>query len=162
MGKVQRKHNKGTIMHTINTVFDNLSPTEIDYVKARANARSDSQACRDAGVSRGWLRDRDNQDLLERALVFKADVTYRAQLILEEAVEEAARVKAGGLHVRDERIKQAAATEILDRRFGRPTQRQEVTGKDGNPMKIEVEYVNAPYPDAGVSSGTGDNSSESE
>ena len=38
----------------------------------------------------------------------------------------------------------------------------EHTGKDGNPMKIEVEYVNAPYPDAGVSSGTGDNSSESE
>lgn len=124
-------------MYDIKAVFDGLDPREIEYVKARANAKSDSEACRVAGFSRGWLFQHNAPDLYERALAFKADVTYRAQTILEEAVEEAARVKAGGLKARDERVKQAAATEILDRRFGKPTQRNEVTGKDGGTIVVK-------------------------
>jgi uncharacterized protein (DUF1778 family) len=122
----------------INAIFDNLDTREIEYVKARANAKSDREACKIAGVSRGWLRNRDSEDLLKRATAFKADVTYRAQMILEQAVEEAAQVKANGLRVRDEHIRQSAATEILDRRFGKPTQRSEVT----LPGTIVVKLVN--------------------
>jgi vacuolar-type H+-ATPase subunit H len=118
-------------------IFADLNEREIDYVKARANAKSNRQALRDANLSQGWLQNRDAENLYERAMAFKADVTYRAQEILDSAVEEAARVKAGGLKARDERIKQAAATEILDRKFGKPTQRQEVTGKDGGVIVVE-------------------------
>ena len=144
-----------------NNIFDGLSEREIDYVKARANAKSNRQALRDASLSQGWLSNRDADDLYDRAMAFKVDMVYRAQEILDAAVEEAARVKAGGLKARDDRIKQAAATEILDRKFGKPTQRNELTGKDGSPVKIEVEYVNTPYPVTGVPSGAGDNSAES-
>jgi hypothetical protein len=121
----------------INAIFDNLDTREIEYVKARANAKSDREACKIAGVSRGWLSNRDSEDLLKRATAFKADVTYRAQMILEQAVEKAAQVKVDGLESNDKHIKQAAATEILDRRFGRPTQRQELTGKDGGAIVVE-------------------------
>lgn len=130
-------------MSQFNAIFDNLDSREIDYVKARANAKSDREACLLAGVSRGWLSSRNAHNLFERAMAFKADVTYRAQEILDSAVEEAARVKANGLKARDERVKQAAATEILDRRFGKPTQKQEVTGADGNALEIIVKYVDA-------------------
>ena len=44
-------------------------------------------------------------------------------MILSEAVEEAAKVKIAGLKVRDERIKQAVATEIIDREPGATTPR---------------------------------------
>lgn len=125
-------------MREIKTVFDNLDAREIDYVKARANAKSDSDACRKAGVSRGWLFQHNAPDLFERAMAFKADVTYRAQMILEEAVEKAAQVKVDGLDSKDKHIKQSAATEILDRRFGKPTQRNEVT----LPGAIVVKLVN--------------------
>lgn len=135
-------------MYEIKAVFDGLDPREIEYVKARANAKSDTEACKIANVSRGWLFQHNAPDLLERAMAFKADVTYRAQEILESAVEEAARVKAAGLKVRDERIKQAAATEILDRKFGKPTQRQEVTGKDGGTIVVKFGEPIPPRSDA--------------
>jgi hypothetical protein len=121
-------------------VFDGLDAREIDYVKARANAKSNRQALKDARLSQGWLSNRDSEDLFNRAMAFKTNVAFRAQLILEEAVEEAARIKASGLHSRDERIKQSASTEILDRHFGKPPQKQEISGLDGG--KIIVKLVN--------------------
>lgn len=121
-------------------VFDGLDAREIDYVKARANAKSNRQALKDARLSQGWLSNRDAEDLFNRAMAFKTNVAFRAQLILEEAVEEAARIKASGLHSRDERIKQSASTEILDRHFGKPPQKQEISGLDGG--KIIVKLVN--------------------
>jgi hypothetical protein len=91
-------------------------------------------------MSEGWLYKRDYEDLNSRADILRKDKALRAVLILGEAVEEAAKVKVAGLKARDERIKQAVATEILDREFGKPTQRQEVTGADGG--KVQIEYVN--------------------
>lgn len=120
-------------------IFDGLDAREIDYVKARANAKSNRQALKDAKLSQGWLSNRDADDLFKRAMAFKTNVAFRAQLILEEAVEEAARIKASGLRSRDERIKQSASTEILDRHFGKPPQKQEIIGKDGG--KIVVKLV---------------------
>lgn len=127
-------------MNQINAIFDNLDAREIDYVIARAKTKSDREACKEAGVSRGWLSKRDAHDLFERAMTFKADVAYRAQSILNEALEEAALVKANGLKSRDERIKQAASTEILDRHFGKPPQKQEISGKEGGPVTLRVVY----------------------
>jgi hypothetical protein len=128
----------------ISSIFEGLDGREIDYVKARSNEPSDRKALLAANLSYGWLRNRDVEDLNKRALAFKADVTYRAQEILDEAVEEAAKVKASGLKARDERIKQSVATEILDRKFGKPTQRNEVTGAESGPIELVVTYASRP------------------
>lgn len=53
--------------------------------------------------------------------------TLQAWFILEGASKEAADVKVEGLRSRDQRIKQAAATEILDRTVGRKPTQQEQT-----------------------------------
>ena len=63
-----------------------------------------------------------------------------ALAILENEVPKAAMIKALGLDSDSERIRQDSASEILDRNLGKPTQRQELTGKDGE--KLQVEYVN--------------------
>jgi len=111
-----------TTMTEISTIFDGLDTREIDYVQARANAKSDQAALRECGFSRGWLNSHDKKELNKRAMAFKTDNVLKAQIILDQAVEEAAKIKAAGLKSRDERIKQASATEIMDRRMGKPTQ----------------------------------------
>ena len=67
--------------------------------------------------------------------------TYSADTalaILENEVPKAAMIKALGLDSDNERIRQDSASEILDRNLGKPTQRQELTGADGGPLKAEV------------------------
>jgi hypothetical protein len=48
---------------------------------------------------------------------------------LTDAVPDAARVKVDGLKSRDERIRQAAASEILDRELGGAVQKVETVVK---------------------------------
>ena len=54
---------------------------------------------------------------------------------------KAAMVKAAGLDSDNEKIAQDAASEILDRALGKATQRNEVTGKDGEPLRVKfIDY----------------------
>ena len=127
-------------MTEINTIFDGLDAREIDYVQARANAVSDSEALRICGYSRGWLNSHDKDNLNDRAMAFKTDNALKAQIILDQALEQAAKIKAEGLLSRNERIKQDCASEIMDRRMGKPTQK--IDQKTEQSGKITVEYVN--------------------
>jgi len=58
--------------------------------------------------------------------------------ILQANATKAAMVKAHGLDSDNEKIRQDVASEILDRNLGKATQRQEVTGADGSPLRITV------------------------
>ena len=134
--KQRRKTDKE--MANLDKVFEGLNEREIAYVLARSESVSNSEALRKCGFSQGWLSKRDIVKLNSRADEIRVNKAVRAALILEGAVEQAAKVKVAGLKVRDERIKQAVATEILDRELGKPTQRQEVTGKDGGVIVIRM------------------------
>jgi len=118
-------------------VFDGLDERETAYVLARSDAFSNNQALKACRFSIGWLRNNVIDDLNSRAESLRKDKAIRASMILADAVEEAARVKAAGLKSRDERVKQAVATEIIDRELGKVPQRQEVTGKDGGVIVVE-------------------------
>lgn len=116
-------------------VFDGLDERETAYVLARSEAFSNNQALKACGFSVGWLRNKDIEDLNARADSLRKDKAIRASILLSEAVEEAARVKVAGLKSRDDRVKQAVATEIIDRELGKVLQRTELTGE----VSIEVE-----------------------
>jgi hypothetical protein len=122
-------------------VFEGLDERETAYVLARSDAFSNNQALKVCGFSIGWLRNKDIDDLNSRAESLRKDKAMRAAMILSEAVEEAARIKVAGLKVRDERIKQAVATEIIERELGKIPQKSEVTGADGDALEIIVKYV---------------------
>ena len=61
----------------------------------------------------------------------------QAELILAQALPQAALVKVDGLKEKDARVRQDAASDILDRGLGKATQRQEITGKDGGPIETK-------------------------
>jgi len=127
----------GKEMTRLDKLFDNLDERETAYILARSEAVSNSEALRKCGFSQGWLSKRDIEDLNGRADKLRKDKAFRASQLLEGALVDAAQVKINGLKVRDERVKQSVATEILDRAFGRPTQKTELSGKDGGVIVVE-------------------------
>ena len=124
----------------INTIFDGLDSREVDYVQARANAVSDAEALRMCGFSRGWLNSHDKDDLNKRAMDFKTDNVLKAQIILDQAVEEAARVKVEGMKSRNEHIKQSASSEIMDRRLGKPTQKIDQKTEENKEITVNFRW----------------------
>ena len=135
-------------MTNLDKVFDGLDERETAYVLARSDAVSNAEALRKCGFSQGWLNKRDIEDLNIRADRLRKDKAIRASMILAGAVEDAAKVKVAGLKVRDDRIKQAVATEIIDRGLGKVPQKSEVTGAESGPLEIIVKYVKQNRTDA--------------
>jgi hypothetical protein len=122
-----------------NSALEEFDEREIDYIFARSDTNSDNAALEKTGLSYGWIRKRDKDKLNELARQLRIDTSFRAKRILKDAVEEAAKIKTGALKHRDERIRQAAATEILDRELGKPTQRQEVSGVDIQTINVVIK-----------------------
>ena len=132
-------------MDDLQTVLSQLEDKRLDYVRARSLASSDAQAYREAGVAKAlfysWPAE-EREKLNELAQQLKRATVARAILVIQEAAEEAARVKVEGLKDRDKRIRQAAATEILDRNVGKPKQGVDFT-TGGEKLEIVVKYADS-------------------
>lgn len=124
--------------------LDRLEDKRLAYVMARSRVNSDAQGYSEAGIHKNtfysWPAE-ERERLNDLAQRFKRETATRALMILQDATEQAAKVKAEGLKSRDERIKQGAATEILDRMVGKPTTSLEVSGKNGDRVLVEVVYT---------------------
>jgi hypothetical protein len=126
----------------LKTALDALKTdrAKYDLVFAFADTGNITLALKNIGHSRSWfytLPDEEQQRLIQIAGELHANAKMRARQIIEEAIIEAAEVKAAGLRSRQENIRQASATEILDRNLGKPN--QPITGKDGGALVIEVK-----------------------
>ena len=109
-----------------NSVLSEFDDREIDYIFARSECVSDNAALEKAQLSYGWFRKRDKDKLNDIARQLRIDTAFKASRILKEAAEEAARVLVGQLSLkRNENVKQRAATEVLDRSIGKPSQKVE-------------------------------------
>jgi hypothetical protein len=126
-------------MDDLHTVLSQLQDNRLDYVRARSLVNSDAQAIKDAGIPRAtfyrWSAE-EREKLNEMAQQLKRATVARAIMALQAAAEEAAQVKIAGLKSRDERLKQSAATEILDRNIGKPSQSIKLGGDGGEPIKV--------------------------
>lgn len=58
--------------------------------------------------------------------------------MLTSALHKAVMVKLAGMDEDDPRIRQDAASEIIDRILGKATQRLEASGPDGGPMEVQT------------------------
>jgi len=127
-------------MDVLATKLDKLeNDNHLSYVLARADVNSDKAGYEDAGVSRAayykWPKEiRDHLNKLAREL--KLETALKAKLVLKAATKEAAEMKVSGLKSGKEHVQQSAATEILDRMLGKPTQRQEVEHDIKKPVTI--------------------------
>ena len=68
----------------------------------------------------------------------RSNAALAALGIITANATKAAMIKAAGLDSDSEKIRQDAATEVLDRNLGRPTQRQEHTGADGGVIRVSL------------------------
>lgn len=115
-----------------------LDSREIDYVFARSEAPSDNAALELAGLSWGWLRNRDAEHLDGLAKRLQINFRFKARKILRDNLEKAATVKVEGLESRDERIRQLSSTEILDRELGKPTVNIEQNTKETKDITVTI------------------------
>lgn len=118
-----------------------LNRSRFDYVIARAQSRSITDALERIGFSSPWyyrFSEEERAKLEGLAMELHAYQTLKAFYILEQAVADAAEIKVSGLKDRDSKIKQASATEILDRAMGKPLQKSEITGDDGGAINIII------------------------
>jgi hypothetical protein len=124
----------------------NLNQSRFDFVRARASTTDNIRAIEMIGKSKSWYytfseEERNRLEALAHELHYARAV--QAELMLQDAVEEAAQVKVEGLREEDPRIRQAASTEILDRVIGKSEDRLKVTGK--------VELIWKPHKPTGKS-----------
>ena len=141
-------------MNDLRTILYQLEDRQLDYVVERSRVNSDAEAYRNCSISKAAfykLPAEKREELNDLAQQLKRESALRAVLILSDATEKAAQVKVAGLDNRKDNIKQAAATEILDRQLGKPMQRQEteLSTKGDKPIFIVshgVEDDSTEYP----------------
>jgi len=133
-------------MATIREEIDKLDDGELSYVIERSKVLTDAAAYRAAGISRTtyyrWDNDvRDRLNSLAQRL--KREAALKARMVMEEAVEDAARllvaqIEGGKGKKVPASVQQRAAVEVLDRVAGKPTQhvQAEVSGKGGGPIVL--------------------------
>lgn len=128
---------------TLEGLLDDLNSVRLDYVIERSKTRSNRAALRLAGISEATFycwSDEDREHLNEVALQLRRHYKLAAIRILQRSAKDAAQVKVSGLHSRKEHIKQDAATEILNRIVGKPAQKHELGGEDGEQLTITIKY----------------------
>lgn len=108
-----------------------LNRSRFDFVLARSDTDSNQEAYTAIKKSESWFykfSELEREELIKLADELHYSKAIKAQLILQEAADEAARVKVNGLRSRDQKIQQASASEILDRTVGKPGDNLTVKG----------------------------------
>lgn len=118
-------------------ILGQLTVNQIRYVIARVDSITDKEACERSNINYGSFRNmpREERELIDRAVSLMAqDGLVTALHLRRRALARAMEIKLSGLDSRDERIRQSAATEIIEWEMGKAMQRQELSGKDGGPI----------------------------
>jgi len=141
-------------MDDLSTKLDKIDDSKkLDYVLERAEVHTPTEACKNAEISRGtyynWGKvEREYLNNLADAL--RLETALKARLILRGATKDAALVKVKGMTSKNEHVKQSAATEILDRMLGKPTQKNEVDLEVKKPVTVKHIFVHEEEEDENV------------
>ena len=133
---------KGSTAAAIPLVLEGLTHNEQRYILARVDAKSNSEALREVGLSRSWLNNcSDVGSLNAKAETLRKSLASRTMAGLENMLSKAVEVLSEGLKSEDERIRLTAAREILDRVIGRAVPRAEIASSE--PISIRVVWNEA-------------------
>ncbi len=119
-------------------VWATLGHNQKRFVIAMLECKTKKEAAQSIGIKPDTAYHWN--ELVDKVIeLARSDIQSAAVGIIAAAGSKAAAIKAGGLDSDNERIRQDSATEILDRNMGKPTQRQELTGKDGG--EVTIKYI---------------------
>ncbi len=107
-------------------ILRTLTPQQLRWVAVRPHCNSDTEAAVEAGLAPSVLW-RWPQKVHVAVRLMAGDGVIASREILRSALPLAAMRKVDALDSADERIQQAAATEILDRFHGKPKQAIDAT-----------------------------------
>lgn len=124
----------------VQDILARLADNDLAYVMARRRESSNLKAAAKAGLKKGWWyglgKDKQNELNAFAARLQRADAkAIIASNILENAIEDAARVQVDGLKERDPRVRLSASNEILKRVLGNEST-VNVNVKQGAPFEI--------------------------
>lgn len=113
-----------------------LTPTQRAFVIARAHGKTVIEAAEAAGINRNtprlWNSDLINQAIAEIQQTWIDNPRDAIEFLLPLALEKL------GETLKDGRFE--AIQEVLNRVWGKPVQRSELTGANSGPLVVRVEY----------------------
>ena len=131
-----------------------LLPDQITFLAERVLCRTDKEAARNLGFGYSTVLSWPEKKLINEAVdLILADSLEAARDLLKKNLIKAAKVKVDGLSSKKPAIAQAAATEILDRHFGKPTQQNNVN-VTGGPLVVNLTWGDTEQELGGVDSAT--------
>jgi len=122
----------------LEAVLEKLTPDQIRFVVARQECPTDKEAAEEIKVSAStisyWKRTGVPIDEAVRLMAFDGLTT--ALHVRRRNLAKAMLVKVAGLDDTDSTLRQRVATEIIEWETGKATQRQEISGADGEPLTV--------------------------
>jgi hypothetical protein len=118
-----------------------LTTDQLRFVVARQQCSSDADAARSINVSKSTICNW-GEPVQQAVKMMAMDGVIVARERMRRALADAITVKLDGLKSKNDNVKQSAATELIDRVLGKATQKQEVTGANGDPIKFIIERDN--------------------
>jgi hypothetical protein len=123
-------------------IWNELTPTQRRFVVAMTEHPTKKEASNAIGISPNTAYNWP--PVVDEAVSYAVNNVALATLgILQANAIKAAMVKTKGLDSDDEKISQAVATEIIDRNLGKAIQRNELTGKDGDVIRVTLKNNDA-------------------
>jgi hypothetical protein len=111
-------------------LLEQLTTNQKKFIARRLDFSTDKEAAEAIGMSadtvKGWKYAGDPID--EAVRLMANDGVIMSCHLRRRALARAMLVKTEGLDSRDERVRQAVATEIIEWELGKATQKQEVAG----------------------------------
>ena len=133
-------------MEEIRNILEPFEDREVDYIMQRMQTTNDKAAYSTVGISRGsWYNIPEERRIAmnEAAQKIKRERAAIAMMNLQDVVAEASGVIIETMQSDDRRNKKMkfdAATQILDRVLGKPTQRTQNDNNNSGEMTINVKY----------------------
>lgn len=121
-------------------ILNGLTTNQLRFLVARLDAKSDAEAARMIGMDEKTPVRWPEKKQIDLALELAAyDGAVLALTMRRKILPKAMAVKIAGLESKDEKVRQSAATELIEGELGKAVQKSELSGRDGGPIVINWE-----------------------
>jgi hypothetical protein len=133
---------ENTNINNLSDILPQLTHNQLRYVSVRNEYSSDKEAAEALGLSPQTVWHWPDH-VNEAVKLMAKDGIHVAREVLRRNTSKAAAVKVAGLDSDDEKIRQDAASEILDRQLGKPTQSQDHKFSGSFEVNVNTPWRNA-------------------
>jgi hypothetical protein len=124
-------------------IIQQLSVDQIRFVTLRQEFSSDKETAEKLDISPSTVKNwkYDGVPINKAVKLMAYDGLIVAAEVRRRSLAKAMLVKRAGLDSDDERVRQSAATEIIEWEMGKAVSRQEISGKDGTSIDIKTNVI---------------------